>query len=432
MDKINNNLNLLIFPCGSGVSKEIFDSLKYIRWINIIGMDSDENNFAYYQFENIILGAPFIKNETETINFLKDKIKEFNIDCIYPAFDSIIYFLKKHEKTLNIKIIAPDLNTCDICLSKKKTYNLFKDIIQTPKIYNIDDNLIFPLFIKPECGYGSRDSYKINNGIELQFYYNKVKDPIICEYLTGEEYTVDCFTSKKNGLLFSEARTRTKTINGMSVLTKSINIPEVNDIAKKIAEKLNLIGAWFFQLKYNKDNKLTLLEIAPRIPGAMCLYRNKGVNFPLLSIYEYFDYSIDKLLINKYNISCYKCFENKYKLDFDYNTVYIDLDDTIIIKNKVNTKIIQYIYYLKNNNKNIIIISKNNNPLKELEKYNINTNLFDKIITCDKNTKKIDLIDNFDKCIFIDDSYIERKYFYDKNINVFNCDMIECLFDEKL
>ena len=36
MEKINNQLNILIFPSGSGVAKEIFDSLKYIRWINII------------------------------------------------------------------------------------------------------------------------------------------------------------------------------------------------------------------------------------------------------------------------------------------------------------------------------------------------------------------------------------------------------------
>ena len=40
-----NNLNVLIFPSGSGVSKEIFDSLKYIRWINIIGSDFDNKNF---------------------------------------------------------------------------------------------------------------------------------------------------------------------------------------------------------------------------------------------------------------------------------------------------------------------------------------------------------------------------------------------------
>ena len=91
MDK---KINVLIFPAGSGVSKEIFDSLKYNRLINLIGIDSDENNFSYYQFEKLILGAPFIKDEEKTIHFIKDIVQKYNIDCIFPAFDSIIVFLK--------------------------------------------------------------------------------------------------------------------------------------------------------------------------------------------------------------------------------------------------------------------------------------------------------------------------------------------------
>ena len=429
---INNNLNVLIFPSGSGVSKEIFDALKYIRWINIYGMESDEQNFSYYQFKNIILGAPFIKDIDETLNFLKHYIKEYNIHCIFPSMDNVILFLKKYESELNVKIISSDLETCEICLSKTKTYNLFKEIITTPKIYNEKEIDKFPLFIKPECGYGSRDSLKINNMNEYLFYSNKRNDLIICEYLPGEEYTVDCFTSKTNGLLFCSARTRSKTLNGMSILTKTINIPEIKVIANKISEKLNFIGAWFFQIKKNINNQYTLLEIAPRIPGAMSLHRNMGINFPLLSIYEHFDFPVNELLVNKYEISCYKYFENRYKLSIDYDVVYIDLDDTIIIKNKVNTKIIQYLYYLKNINKQIILITKNKNPVNLLNNYNISTTLFDNIIKCNKNEKKIDYINKNSKCIFIDDSYVERKQVFDNNIYVFNCDMIECLLDEKL
>jgi hypothetical protein len=116
----NATLNVLIFPSGSGVSKEIFDSLKYIRTINIVGIDSDENNFSYYQFENLILGAPFIKDEKKTINFIKDIVQKYKIDCIFPAFDSIIVFLKKYEDEIGIKVISSPLETCNICFSKKK------------------------------------------------------------------------------------------------------------------------------------------------------------------------------------------------------------------------------------------------------------------------------------------------------------------------
>jgi hypothetical protein len=430
MDK---KINVLIFPAGSGVSKEIFDSLKYNRLINLIGIDSDENNFSYYQFEKLILGAPFIKDEEKTIHFIKDIVQKYNIDCIFPAFDSIIVFLKKHEKTIGTKIISSPIETCNICFSKKKTYELFKDEINVPYMYNYDEIIQYPVFIKPECGYGSRDSFKINNKQELDFYNSTIKNNIICEYLPGNEFTVDCFNSKTNGLIYCEARIREKTVNGLSVLSRHVDLPEIKKIGEIISKKLEFIGSWFFQVKYNNKNEITLLEIAPRIPGAACLHRNKGVNFPLLSIYEHYNNNINSVLTNEYNISCYKCFENRFVISVEYNTIYVDLDDTIILKNKVNTKILQYLYHVKNLNKKIILITRNKDPKNYLERFFIHANLFDEIIKVDDKDKKSNYIQNKTNSIFIDDSYTERLDVSTiHKIPVFTCDMIECLFDEKL
>jgi len=427
-----NNLNILIFPSGSGVSKEIFDSLKYIRWINLFGIDSTEYNFSYYQFNNYTSNAPFIKDVYKTIDFLRNIINLYKIDCIYPAFDNIIVFLKQFENELGVKVISSPIDTCNLCFSKKKTYELFKNDILVPQLLNSSDVQKYPVFLKPECGYGSRDSFKINNYKELDFYTSIVDNNIICEYLPGEEFTVDCFNSNKYGLIYCEARQRGKTINGLSVYTKHVNLPEVKKIGEKIASKLKFIGAWFFQLKYNDQGKLTLLEIAPRIPGAACLHRNQGVNFPLLSIYEHFGISINNVLSNNYDLSCYKCYENRFKLSIDYNTVYIDLDDTIIIKNKVNTKILQYLYHVKNLKKQLILITRNINPQQYLKQYCICIDLFDDVIIVAKNEKKSQYIKILDS-IFIDDSYKERSDVFNENkINVFSCDMIESLFDERL
>ena len=141
---------------------------------------------------------------------------------------------------------------------------------------------------------------------------------------------------------------------------------------------------------------------------------------------------IDKININRYDISCYKCVENRFKLTIEYSTVYVDLDDTIIIKGKVNTKIIQYFYYLKNMKKKIILITRNIDPVKYLEDYLINIKLFDDIIIVDKEASKSSFIYGKD-AIFIDDSFKERDDVFNKsNINVFSCDMIEGLFDERL
>ena len=456
--KLNNNLNVLIFPSGSGVAKEIFDALKYIRWITIFGMDSDKNNFSAYEINNLITEAPFIKEPVKVIDFLIVNIKKYNIDCIYPAFDNIIVFLKHFEKELNVKIITSPLDTCEICFSKLKTYNLFENIIRVPKIININtietkkdndgvndgvndivNNIIqFPVFIKPECGYGSRDSYKIMNMEQLDFYMKIVPKPIICEYLPGKEYTVDCFTSINNGLIYCEARERKKIVNGLAVLTEHIDIPNVKEIANMINNKLKFIGCWFFQVKYASNSQICLLEIAPRISGASALHRNMGANFPLLSIYEHFGMSIDSIKCNNYELSCYKCVENRFISNISYNYAYIDLDDTIIIKNKVNTKLIQLLYHMKNMNKNIILLSRNKSPIKLLDKYLISEKLFNKIIIVNTNintnikVKKSKYIEHID-AVFIDDSYEERNDVTTTlNIPVFNCDMVNVLFDEKL
>ena len=432
MENGNETLNVLIFPSGTGVSKEIFDSLKYIRWITLFGADFDESNFSYYQFANIELGAPFIKDEELTVSYLKTLISDKKIDCIFPAFDSVIVFLKKYEQELGVRIISSPVETCNICFSKKKTYDYLKDLIKVPTILDANTIQDFPVFIKPECGYGSRDSFKLTNSEELAFYSKNIKNNIICEYLPGDEFTVDCFTSKTHGLIFCQARVRSKTVNGLSVLTKHVDLPDARKIGEIISSKLKFVGVWFFQLKYNCDGVLTLLEVAPRIPGAACLHRNQGVNFPLLSIYEHYGNSIDRVFINDYGISCYKCVENRFKLSINYDYVYVDLDDTIIIKGIVNTKIMQYLYHAKNSGKKIILITRNKTPIAKLEQYYICRELFDEVIQVDETHKKSEYITN-PSAVFIDDSHKERSDVYNnKNICVFSCDMIESLMDEKL
>jgi predicted ATP-grasp superfamily ATP-dependent carboligase len=169
VDISNNDMtNVLIFPSGTGVSKEIFDALKYIRNINIVGVDADDCNFSAYQFASLETGAPFIKNKDETISFLQNIIKKYNITSIYPAFDSIIVFLKTWEKELGVRVISSPLETCNICFSKKLTYDYFRRDIRVPELFDINSDIKFPVFIKPECGYGARDSFKITNRRDLE------------------------------------------------------------------------------------------------------------------------------------------------------------------------------------------------------------------------------------------------------------------------
>jgi hypothetical protein len=408
---MNKLTNVLLYPSGSLVAQEIHDSLKYVRNIKVYGTDIDESNFSFFYMENYIVGCPLICDEENAINFLKKIIKDNNIQIIFPCFDSAIYLLKKYEDVLNVFVVAPDLNVIKICNSKLETYNLLKEHINTPKIYKkTDTEIVFPLYSKPIVGYGSRNHKIINNYDDMQ----KVDTDhnLILEYLSGNEYTVDCFSNFKGELLYFQPRKRIKTSNGMCILGKTENI-NINHFAETINKIIKMSGAWFFQVKYNEKNELKLLEIACRIPGAMCINRVRGINFAYLSILNSQKIDVNPILYNNIEIICHKVYTNKYINTFIYDEVYCDLDDTIIINGKINCQLINFLFNCLNKNIKINLITRNQDPQEILDK--IRLNIFDEIIKISNSKidgdyieKKSNYINN-EKAIFIDDSFIERQ-----------------------
>ena len=378
-----------------------------------------------FVYKNYIEGIPFISSNRflKAINAL---IEKYNIDFIFPAHDSVALELSKSSKnnTLKCPVITSSYETNRICRSKRKTYSLFRNIIQTSNILELQNikEHDFPVFLKPDVGQGSKGAYKINNRQELNFYYNN--NLLILKYLPGKEYTVDCFTNYKGELLFSSGRERRRTSNGISVNTVSCNDSRFLAIAKKINNTLQLQGMWFFQVKEDENGTLALMEIAPRVAGTMGYHRSKGVNLPLLAFFD--KQKIDVAVFeNDYSLEMDRALGNKYKLNLDFDNVYIDLDDTVIIDGKVNTEIIALLYQFKNENKNIYLITAHKERFNEsvgifLDRYCIDQKLFNKIINVSLQEDKSKFIRD-DNSIFIDDSFSKRKdVFHALKIPVFD------------
>ena len=201
----------------------------------------------------------------------------------------------------------------------------------------------------------------------------------------------------------------------------------MRSIAETINRKLKLNGAWFFQVKADKNGKLKLLEFATRQSSTMGLYRQSGINFALLSIFNSMNIDVS-ILDNKIDIELDRCLHNKYKINLTYSKVYIDYDDTIIVNDAVNEIAIQYLYQCKRNNIKICLLTKHYNDLyKSLDNYCISKNLFDEIIILDMLDDKVKYI-NSNQSIFIDNYFIDReKVKKQLNIPVFDVDAIECL-----
>ncbi len=420
--------NILVFPCGSEIGLEIHRSLKYSAHINLFGASSidDHGKFVY---EKYIGGLPFI-DSVEIIPRLKNLVNQYKLDAIYPAMDSVICKLKNHELKLGCKIISSNAETTEICLSKSSTYNLLKDIVKTPKVYQTTKEVEnYPIFIKPDVGYGTRGTYKAMSLKEADFFLNqKDNKHILSEYLPGSEYTIDCFTNRKGQLLFVGPRKRNRVMNGISVNTSPANeqLTIFHDFTEAINKRLHLRGAWFFQVKMDKNGRLTLLEVASRLGGSSSLYRGLGVNFALLSVFDAFDIDVE-IMTNKYEIEMDRALSNRYRTNLDYSSVYVDFDDCLVIRDRINSELIAFLYRALSNGTKIVLLTKHEGNLNAaMQKHRI-AMLFDEVIQIRKDEQKYTFIK--DKSgIFIDDSFAERKEIAARlGLPTFSPDMIELL-----
>lgn len=418
-----NKKNILVFPCGSEVGLEIYRSLQYSTHVNLIGGNSvdDHGKFMYRKY---IGNIPDVSDKS-FISTIVDIIKNYEIDAIYPAMDSVIDILKQNERKIGCKVISSNSTTTEICLSKSKTYHKLAGIIEVPGVYNTTDEISeYPVFLKPDIGYGSRGTKIAYNVSEANVHQNAFDNILILEYLPGKEYTVDCFTNFNGDLLFVGPRERKRIANGISVNTSTMPMEDrFLEIAKKINEHISFNGAWFFQVKERNDGSLVLMEMAARLAGSSSVYRMKGINFALLSVFNAFEIPVS-IIPNDGEVEMDRALNCKFKISINYEHVYLDLDDVVIVDGKVNTEMVTAIYQFINNNKIIHLITKHKHNLySTLKDFRLEV-LFDEIIHLEETDNKWKYIKHSNS-IFIDDSFAERKEVKDNlNLPVFSPDMI--------
>lgn len=423
---------VLVFPGGTEIGLEIWKSLKDCKEIILYSAGSDVSNHAPYVFKNHFIVPDVHSNNW--ISVLSEIINKHEIDYIFPAHDDVIVALAQNADKFNADIISSPLSICLICRSKNKTYNKFKNLLPVPKVFNkMSEINSFPVFVKPDKGQGTQGAYRVDSLDMLKGLLKSNSDLIVMEYLPGKEYTVDCFTDRRKGLLFCSGRERIRVRSGISMNSKPVD-EKTNKVFREyadiISQELKFYGAWFFQVKLDKSGTFKLLELAPRVGGTMATHRVLGINFPLLSIYEKEGVSV-KIMTNNCDVEIDRALVNRYKHNIKYNKVYVDLDDTLTINNKVNTQLIRFLYQAINRGCKIILISKTVNDVEAVLKKLKLIGLFDEVILLKKDDSKADFI-NPEGAIFIDDSFSERKSVFERHkIPTFDCSMIELLIDER-
>jgi carbamoyl-phosphate synthase large subunit len=399
---------VLIIPSGTEIGLEAHDALHRRRDLEVFGAESTDNTHASFVYRN----NQHVRNfdHPEFVESVNKIITRQKIDCVLPAHDDVQLALLQAGSSLACPVLSSPLETVEVTRFKARTYAVFKDALPVPMLWpaaarEVEDSC-FPLFLKPDRGHGSQNTHICYDRSQLTSILGRQNDMLVCEYLPGREVTVDCFSDRNRGLLLVEPRLRGRTRAGISVRSTRLLVPQAGAYAEIIAARLRLFGAWFFQLKERSPGDWVLLEIGARLPGGATYQRLKGINLPLLTIFEHERQPLE-ILSYPLEVTMDRAFISRFKFDLAYETIYVDFDDTLSIREGPNLELVMLLVAARHHGKRLVLLSRNKGDCTDWLRQHGLADLFHHLVLLDRHVPKHSYMEP--SSILIDDSFSERK-----------------------
>lgn len=160
--------------------------------------------------------------------------------------------------------------------------------------YNVSEIFRFPLVVKPVDCNSSKGVRRADNIAQLKEYaeeslrLSRTHTAIVEGFVEGREIQVDCIASGGAvDVILTREKKKVAEENGLELQSTGSVIPallsesalkQVKDIADKIAEAFRLHNTpFFYQAIVDKDDRVNVLEFAPRIGGGLSYYVLKNI-----------------------------------------------------------------------------------------------------------------------------------------------------------
>ena len=224
------------------------------------------------------------------VGLLLDICRRHNIRLLIPLIDTELQLLSESKQLfedIGVTVLVCSTETNRICRNKHNTAAFFKSIsIDAPAVYQIDATLndsraSYPFIIKPYNGSSSIGVTKIESREELKFYSSSVKEPILQEFIEGEEYTVDVLVDFEGRVRSVVPRLRLETRAGEVSKGITVKNRKIIEATKFVAEKLpGAVGCLTIQCFLTPSGQVKYIEINPRFGGGFPLSVTAGADFP--------------------------------------------------------------------------------------------------------------------------------------------------------
>lgn len=154
-----------------------------------------------------------------------------------------------------------------------------------------DNEIDFPIIVKPAFGMTSRGVHVAKTFEELDFYFDRTENAVVQEYLEGDEYTCALFLDRDHQLvtsfilkrdLYMGSTGRAYTVEDDSAEAVAINL-FLSDFAVKM-RNWEFVGDINLQLRLVPDRGPVVFEINARSSGSTAIRAGFGWNGPEMAL----------------------------------------------------------------------------------------------------------------------------------------------------
>ncbi len=217
-------------------------------------------------------------------------VERCRIDLLVPTIDTELPKLARArdrfaERGCTALVCSPEVIA--IGRDKLKTFSALSSAgIDTPATRPAAEVLArrrhrFPYQIKPRYGSAGLGNYRVDDVESLRFWSRRVPEPVVQEFVAGEEFTLDVYAGLDGRVRCVVPRQRLEVRSGEVQKARVVKDRRLLDLGRRVVESLgDCVGVITVQCIRAARGRLRVIEVNPRFGGGAPLAIHAGADFP--------------------------------------------------------------------------------------------------------------------------------------------------------
>jgi carbamoyl-phosphate synthase large subunit len=295
-------MRIAVTGVGGGVGQSILKALTITSLpVELYPVDIQPLSAGLYRgVEGSVLPAPEIPG---ALTRWAEWITAKKIAALFPGSDHDLISFAQIRDSWNstgvCQVLVSDLDLVHACRDKAETCRRLRAAgLPAPESawdLSLQDALAwakdrgFPVVVKPRDGFASRHLHIVPNEEEFRFFYPRVPNPIVQEYLsmngTAEEYTCAVFVDR-DGVPIGTFMARRDLLGGTTYRAEVGFWPDINELLLAIGKALKPRGPMNVQLRRTARGPVPF-ELNIRCSGTAAIRAHFGYNEPEMMLRNY-------------------------------------------------------------------------------------------------------------------------------------------------